>query len=53
MYTFDPSAHKICLLQIVPQRCGKQGLCGRPALMRTKRLIGRGWPKLAAARGTI
>eukprot|EP00964_Phaeocystis_antarctica_P077892 scaffold48399_cov35-Phaeocystis_antarctica.AAC.1 len=31
--------------------CGKQGRYGRPA--RPKRLIGRGWPKLGAACGTI
>jgi hypothetical protein len=53
MYTFDPSAHKICLLQIVPQRCRKQGLYGHGRPARTKRLTGRGWPSLAAARDTI
>ena len=50
MYTFDPSAHKICLLQIVPQAVESKACM---AMAGRRGPSGSDWPRLAVDRGSL
>ena len=45
----DPQPPAVTQLGLGYYLCEQKGRRGRPALMRPKRLIGRGWPRLGAA----